>query len=498
MDIQLKDKTALRVLLDRLPADRYSPEDITLISEAHEVARGAHEGQTRFTGEPYFVHPFITACKLIDLKLPAEVIAAGLLHDVPEDTTVTIEEIETLFGADIAGLVRGVTKLGHVQYRGMERYVENLRKMFLAMAADIRVVFIKFADRMHNMETLYVIPEHKRTRIAKEVLEIYAPIANRLGMGEYRGLFEDYSFKYLQPKEYNWTKHLLEQRVKKYGPALEEAIQMVQVELIKTDIHSANIHGRIKYCYSLYRKLKKYENDINKVYDIVAVRIIVDDVSDCYAALGVLHGLYTPLPGRIKDYIAQPKPNGYQSLHTTVFSSTGAILEFQIRTIEMHQEAEYGIAAHWSYKEGRQLAQHQVKWIEELAKIQKELDQENFMERLDELKLDMFHDRIFVFTPNGDVIDLPEGSTPIDFAYAVHSDIGDKASGVKINHQIANFDTMLRSGDMCEITMNKDRKTPNADWLKFAKTHHARSKIKDAMRKQKKTLLETMMSFRKG
>lgn len=498
MDGISKEKTALSILIDRLPTDRYTPEDIALISQAHELAQTAHEGQTRFTGEPYFVHPFITACKLIDLRLPAEVIAAGLLHDVPEDTSVTIEEIRSLFGEDIAGLISGVTKLGHVQYRGMERYVENLRKMFLAMAADIRVVFIKFADRMHNMETLYVIPEHKRTRLAKEVLEIYAPIANRLGMGEYRGLFEDYSFKYLQPKEYNWTKHLLEQRVKKYGPALEEAIHNVEEELKKNGLSSVNIHGRIKYCYSLYRKLKKYDNDINKVYDIVAVRILVKDVAECYAALGILHGLYTPLPGRIKDYISQPKPNGYQSLHTTVFSASGAILEFQIRTIEMHEEAEYGIAAHWSYKEGRQLAPRQVKWIEELAKIQKELDQENFMERLDELKLDMFQDRIFVFTPNGDVIDLPEGSTPVDFAYAVHSDIGDKAMGAKINHQGANLDSVLKSGDMCEIMTNKDRKVPNPDWLKFAKTHHARSKIKDAMKKQKKSLLETMMSFRKG
>ncbi len=486
------DFTLLKSRLD----DRYGVEAVDLIERAYNFAHTAHAGQTRMTGEPYFNHALATAVKLADLHLPAEVIAAGLLHDVPEDTEVTLEEIKNLFGDDIASLVGGVTKLGHVQYRGMERYVENLRKMFLSMAADVRVIFIKFADRMHNMETLYVLPEEKRIRVAKEVREIYAPIANRLGMGEYRGLFEDYSFKYLQPKEYNWTKHLLEQRVKKYGSALDQSIHDVETELISSGIHGA-IHGRIKYCYSLYKKLKKYDNDINKVYDIVAIRILLNNVTDCYTALGIIHGLYTPLPGRIKDYIAQPKPNGYQSLHTTVFSASGAILEFQIRTIEMHEEAEYGIAAHWSYKEGVSLVGKQVKWIEELAKIQKELDQDNFMERLDELKLDMFQDRIFVFTPKGDVIDLPENSTPIDFAYAVHTDIGNKISSAKINHQIANLDTTLKSGDMCEIVMDRNRKTPNADWLKFVRTHQARTKIKDGLKKSKRSLLTKMISFGK-
>ena len=483
---------ALKSRLD----DRYEPKALELIELAFDFSLLAHGNQARMTGEPYFNHALATAIKLADLHLPAEVIAAGLLHDVPEDTAVTIEDIESNFGEDIASMVGGVTKLGHVQYRGMERYVENLRKMFLSMAADVRVIFIKFADRMHNMETLYVLPEAKRTRIAKEVREIYAPIANRLGMGEYRGLFEDYSFKYLQPKEYNWTKHLLEQRVKKYGEALETSIAEIETELVKNNIRG-NVHGRIKYCYSLFKKLKKYDNDINKVYDIVAIRILVNDVTECYSALGLIHGLYTPLPGRIKDYIAQPKPNGYQSLHTTVFSKSGAILEFQIRTHEMHEEAEYGIAAHWSYKEGVVLAKTQVKWIEELAKIQKELDQENFMERLDELKLDMFQDRIFVFTPAGDVIDLPEYSTPIDFAYAVHTDLGNKISSAKINHQIANLDSTLKSGDMCEIITDRNRKSPNADWLKFVKTNQARSKIRDGLKKSKKSLLSTMMSFGK-
>lgn len=487
-------KIAFEVIKEKLTDDRYTPEDIELAKKAFKLANQAHSGQLRKTGEPYFIHPMITAMKLADMKLPIEVVVAGLLHDVPEDTDVELDEIRNAFGDDIAGMVNGVTKLGHVQYRGIDRYVENLRKMFLAMAQDVRVVFIKFADRMHNMETLYVIPEHKRRRIAKEVMEIYAPIANRLGMGEYRGLFEDYAFRYLEPKEYNWTKHLLEQRVKKAGPAIERAIKGVENELQKHNIDILSVHGRIKYCHSLFKKLKRYTDDISKVYDIMALRIIVDDVSECYAALGILHGLYTPLAGRIKDYIAQPKPNGYQSLHTTVFDDHGTILEFQIRTTEMHNEAEYGIAAHWRFKENPDQKDRQVTWMSELVKIQKELDEEDFMDRLDELKLDMFQDRIFVFSPNGDVFDLPSGSTPVDFAYNVHTDIGNKASGAKINHQMANLNTPLRSGDMCEILVDKNRQSPNADWLKFVKTHHARTKIRDALKKSKKSFFQNFMS----
>lgn len=486
--------TDFSLLQSKLIQERYSKSDIKLVKKAYDMAKDAHEGQVRLTGEPYFKHPFATAQKLASLQLPAEVICAGILHDVPEDTPVTIEDIHAAFGEDVANMVKSVTKLGHVQYRGIERYVENLRKMFLAMAADVRVIFIKFADRMHNMETLYVLPEQKRLRIAKEVMEIYAPIANRLGMGEYRGLFEDYSFKYLKPKDYNWTKHLLEQRVKKFGPSMNKAMKDVEQEMLNQGVEPVNIHGRIKYCYSLYKKLRRYSNDINKVYDIIALRIIVNDVADCYGALGILHGMYTPLPGRIKDYISQPKPNGYQSLHTTVFAEDGSILEFQIRTAEMHEEAEFGVAAHWRYKEGVKLRSKQVHWMEELTKIQKELKNDDFMDRLDEIKLDMFHDRIFVFSPNGDVFDLPEDSTPIDFAYAIHTDIGDKAATAKINHQIANLDSPLKSGDMCEIITDKNRKAPNADWLKFVKTHHARTKIKDALKKSKRSLFGALIN----
>ncbi len=491
-----KVTTDFALLEAKLNPERYSREDIELVSRAFEFSKLYHEGQKRKTGEPYFTHCFATALKLADLRLPAQVIAAGILHDTVEDTEATSDDIKRDFGEDVASMVEAVTKLGHIKYRGLERYVENLRKMFIAMAEDVRVIFIKFADRMHNMETLYVIPEEKRRRIATEVLEIYAPIANRLGMGEYRGLFEDYAFKYLQPKEYNWTKHLLEQRVKKFGPSMNKAMQDVESELRRHEITPQNIHGRIKFCYSLYKKLKKYDNDINKVYDIVALRIIVADVTECYATLGILHSLYKPLAGRIKDYIAQPKPNGYQSLHTTVFSEDGAILEFQIRTEEMHDEAEYGIAAHWRYKENAPESKQakKVKWMADLAHIQKELHQENFMERLDELKLDMFQGRIFVFSPKGDVFDLPEGSTPVDFAYAVHTDIGNKTSGAKINNQIASLESELRSGDMCEIIMDKNRKYPNESWVNFVKTAHARVKIKDALKKNKRGMLRSLLN----
>jgi len=486
--------TDFSIFESKLVEKNYSKDDIKLLKEAYDIAFEAHTDQVRKTGEPYFNHAFATAMKLTDMQLAAEVIAAGILHDVPEDTDVSVEDLRTLFGDDIANMVQSVTKLGHVRYRGLERYVENLRKMFIAMASDVRVIFIKFADRMHNMETLYVLPEEKRMRIAKEVMEIYAPIANRLGMGEYRGLFEDYSFKYLEPKEYNWTKHLLEQRIKKFGPSMNLAMKNVGEILKDNKVGVIDIHGRIKYCYSLYRKLKKYKNDISKIYDIIALRVIVDDVADCYAVLGILHGMYTPLSGRIKDYIAQPKPNGYQSLHTTVFTKNGSILEFQIRTSEMHQEAEYGIAAHWRYKEGRRIRDKQVKWMEELTLVQQELKESEFLNRLDEMKLDMFSDRIFVFSPNGDVFDLPSGSTPIDFAYAVHTDIGNKAASAKINHHIANLDSELKSGDMCEVIIDKNRKSPNADWLKFVKTHHARSKIKEAVKKRKSFLLGSLMN----
>jgi len=486
--------STLRAALD----DRYSEADVQLIERAFAYAKMAHTGQARHTGEPYFAHCANVGKKLAELKLPSEVIAAGLLHDVPEDTEKTLDDLEMEFGADIRSMVGAITKLGKVKYRGEERYAENLRKMFVAMAEDVRVIFIKFADRLHNLETLYALPEAKRQRIAKEVMEIYAPIANRLGMGEYRGEFEDYAFKYLEPKEYSWTQHLLEERVKKFGPALDRALHDVALELNKHGITGANVHGRVKHAYSLHRKLDRYKQDIGKVYDIVALRVVVKDIPECYAVLGILHGMYTPLPGRIKDYVAQPKPNGYQSLHTTVFDHEGSILEFQIRTIQMHEESEYGVAAHWKYKEGDDVKARQVHWMEELAAIQKELSTSDFMQHLTELKLDMFRDRIFVFTPRGDVLDLPEESTPVDLAYSVHSEIGNKAVQARINGEIASLSTPLKSGDLCEIITDKNRKFPNEDWLKFVKTRHARDKIKDALKDSKTGIISSLIKKYRG
>jgi GTP pyrophosphokinase len=486
--------STLREALD----DRYTEADIRLIERAFDFAKLAHSGQSRHTGEPYFAHCANVAKKLANLKLPSEVIAAGLLHDVPEDTEKTLDDIEKEFGPDIRSMVGAITKLGKVKYRGEERYAENLRKMFVAMAEDVRVIFIKFADRLHNLETLYALPETKRQRIAKEVLEIYAPIANRLGMGEYRGEFEDYAFKYLEPKEYSWTQHLLEERVKRFGPALDRALHDVDAELKKHGITTADVHGRVKHAYSLHRKLDRYKGDIGKVYDIVALRVIVKDIQECYAVLGVLHGMFTPLPGRIKDYIAQPKPNGYQSLHTTVFDNEGSILEFQIRTRQMHEENEYGVAAHWKYKNGADAQARQVRWMEELAAIQKELSTSDFMKHLNELKLDMFRDRIFVFTPRGDVMDLPEESTSIDLAYAIHSEIGNKAVQARVNGEITALSAPLKSGDMCEIITDKNRKFPNEDWLKFVKTRHAREKIKDALKGSKTGIISSLIKKYRG
>jgi len=484
-ELDIKFKTLLKTIRE------YQPKaDLELLQLAFEFAQEAHSGQKRMTGEDYIFHPLATAQTLAELKLTLPIIIAGLLHDVPEDTKFTLADIKKNFGDDVASMVEGITKLGSIKYRGIERYIENLRKMFIAIAEDLRVILIKFADRLHNLKTLYALPRNKQIRIASEVLEIYAPIANRLGMYEMKGRLEEESFKYLYPKEYNWLKKLIEEQAKVKEKYLNKVINFVKQELNDEGIHFLEVKGRVKQLYSLYQKLLKHNKDINRVYDFVALRILVKDVPTCYAVLGIIHKKLKPLKGRIKDYIAQPKPNGYSSLHTTVFTPEGEIIEIQIRTKEMDEEAEFGIAAHWHYDEKGSLKPgKKTKWIEELTKWQKELTaNQKFLENL---KIDVFQDRIFVFTPKGDVIDLPKGATPIDFAYYVHTDVGNQCTGALINNHIASLDTPLKSGDVMEILTDKNRKYPSADWLKFVKTSVARGKIKSIL--AKRTLLDRFL-----
>jgi GTP pyrophosphokinase len=470
--------------LEQLIIKTYKHPDIESLRRAFALADQAHKGEVRLTGHPVISHPLAVAYRLAEMGLHINVVIAGLLHDVVEDSATTIEDLHVQFGEDIATLVDAVTKLKHgIKYRGTERYAENMRRMFLAMASDVRVVFMKFADRLHNLETLYGQPKHKQERIARESLEIYAPIAGRLGMSELKGELEDGAFAYLQPKEFERMKNIMDIKIREKGASVSRIIDSVEKLLIATSIEDFQVHGRVKRLYSLYKKLNKYQGDLSKIYDLIAVRIIVSDVEDCYLVLGLLHQHWRPVPGRIKDYIAQPKPNGYQSLHTTVFTQNGEIIEFQIRTLEMHELAEYGVASHWRYKEGSHKLMRNTRWMEEFAQIQRELQsKKDFLEQLEVMKIDVFKDRIFVFTPQGDVIDLPEGATPIDFAYAIHSEVGDKCTAARVNEVMRNLDTSLHSGDIVEVITDKNRRGPNPDWLKFAKTRHARNKIKDSTR----------------
>lgn len=468
-----------------------NPEaDLTMLELAYDFASKAHTGQKRLDGTDYITHAVETAYKLTQMNLDLDTIVAGILHDVPEDTSITIEEIEKNFGTQVAKLVKGITKLGKLKYRGLERYAENLRKMFVAMAEDVRVVIIKLADRLHNLKTLDSLPLVKQQRIARETLEIYAPIANRLGIGELKGELEDLAFRYVYPDEYSWvvkqSRTIMEDQLSYVNAVIEQLKQL----LSSNKVTIVSIHGRAKHLYSLYRKLQRKDMDMSKVYDLVAVRIIVNNEADCYQVLGLIHSKWKPLPGRIKDYIAQPKPNGYRSLHTTVFGDDGRIIEFQIRDIEMHDHAEYGVAAHWHYKEGRQtelkLPPEQLKWITELLQWQREItDNQQYLESL---KLDIFQNRIFVLTPKGDVIDLPENATPVDFAYYIHTDIGNHCTGSRINEKMSPLNTLLKSGDLVEIILDKNRAGPSEDWLNFVKTNMARTHIKAYLKKKRGSL----------
>lgn len=469
-----------------------------LVERAFYFAKEAHQGQKRLSGEDYIVHPISAAYTLFEMGLDSSTIAAALLHDVVDDTPRTLEDIEREFGKEIAFLVNGVSKLGQLRLpkkninippadikleKPIDPEIENLRKMFFAMAEDLRVILIKLADRLHNMKTLKALPPQRQQRIALETMEIYAPIAERLGMGELKGQLEDLAFPYLYPKEYNWLIENVKEHYEKRKEYLKKIEPIVSQILQEENITVLSIDSRAKHYWSLYKKLLKNDMDIEKIYDLVAMRILVPDVSSCYTVLGIIHKHWKPLPWKINDYIAIPKPNGYRSLHTTCFCIDGKLTEFQIKTPEMHAENEYGICAHWAYKQGinPKTLRRKFAWVSQLREWQKKIHREE--EFWEGLKIDFFKDRIFVLTPKGDVIDLPEGSTPVDFAYAVHTDIGNKCAGAKVNGKLVQLSYQLRSGEVVEIITDKN-KTPSRDWLEFVKTHTAKARIKEWLKKQ--------------
>lgn len=472
--------------------------DKILIQKAYDFALTAHDGQLRKSGEPYFLHVYTTALNLADLGMSPIVICAGFLHDVLEDTNTKEEELEKEFGKELVSLVKGVTKLGTVKYKGIERNVENLRKFFISVAEDLRVLVVKLADRLHNIETLEHVRPDKQKRIAFETLEVYAPLANRLSMGRLKGRLEDAAFKYAYPKEYEEVRNLLLEK----KDAKEKYLIEVRDELIKKfeeeGIKNTTINYRQKHLYSLWKKLQKYNMDIGKIYDIIALRVIVDSVADCYHVLGLIHGKWTPLPNRIKDYIAMPKSNGYQSLHTTIFTGTGGIVEIQIRTHEMHEKAENGIAAHFAYKEKNiQLQSKEFEWVNQLHELNQNQEEEKEKPEkfLEKVKLNFFKDRIFIFTPKGDIIDLPEGSSIVDFAYAIHTDLGDHVSGAKVNGKNCALNTILKTHDIVEIQTNKNAK-PSSKWLDHTKTSLARKRINNYLKEH--SLLSKFLSFGKN
>ncbi len=449
--------------------------DITMLKLAYEYADRAHKGQKRMSGEPYIQHSLHTAYLLAQMRADLNTVIAGILHDVPEDTKYTLSDVKKNFGPDVASLVKGITKLSKLKYRGVKRYRESLRKMFLAMARDLRVILIKFCDRLHNLRTLDALPEKKRIRIAKETMEIYAPIAGLLGVWRLKWQMEDICFKYLEPEEYKKLEYKYEIEKKVERSKFIQKVKNVLGKELKKEGINFKIEGRFKHLYSIYQKMQRKDRKFDEIYDVFALRVIVDNVPDCYKVLGIIHSLWKPKPNRLKDYIAVPKANRYRSLHTTVFGPDNKSTEFQIRTKEMHEEALYGIAAHWYYKKGSE-HKNQPEWVKDILDIQRKA--KNTDDFIKTIKLDVFHNRIFVFSPRGDVFDLPENSTPVDFAYHVHTEIGNKTSGALINNKIATLDQPLKNGDLVEIIVDKNRKYPNRDWLKFVKSHRAKEKIK--------------------
>jgi GTP diphosphokinase / guanosine-3',5'-bis(diphosphate) 3'-diphosphatase len=465
---------------------RYEPSaDAEWLMRVYELADAAHQGQRRASGEGYIEHPLAVAGILADLEVDHQTIAAALLHDVVEDTSITSEQVTEQFGAEVARLVEGVTKLTRIPYQSKEdAQVENLRKMFLAMAKDIRVIIIKLADRLHNMRTLASLPQAKQQAIARETLDIYAPIAHRLGIWKIKWEIEDECLRYLDPSSFAEIVERVAKTRRQREADVEKSIARLRDEFKDLKIN-AEIQGRPKHFYSIYSKIST-GRDFSTIYDLTAIRIIVDTVKDCYAALGAVHAMWTPLPGRFKDYIAMPKPNMYQSLHTTVVGPSGDPLEIQIRTWEMHRTSEYGIAAHWRYKEGGKADQFENKlsWLRALLEWQKDMrDSRVFMENL---KLDLFDSQVFVFSPRGDVYSIPAGGTPLDFAYQVHTDVGNHCVGAKVNGRIVPLDYAMQNGDICEILVNKSSGRPSLDWLSLVKTSSAKHKIKQWFRKEQR------------
>lgn len=483
-----KEPVTIDTIIDAVKS--YSPKaNLDLIRRAYELAKKAHEGQTRVSGEAYIIHPLHVAQILTQLHLDDVTISAALLHDVVEDTIYTNEQMKEMFGDEVAMLIDGVTKLGRLQYKSKEEaQLESYRKMFLAMAKDIRVIMIKLADRLHNMRTLKYMREDKQKRIARETIEIYAPLANRLGISSIKWELEDLCLRYLEPEIYYDLVENVKQKRRERQSFIDTAIKQIQEKLKEANI-KADISGRAKHFYSIYKKMKRDNKDLSEIYDLSAVRVLVDSVKDCYGVLGVIHAMWKPIPGRFKDYIAMPKSNGYQSLHTTVMTR-GYPLEIQIRTFAMHQVSEYGVAAHWKYKEAGKGAKatgavdQKMSWLRQMVSLQQELSDPK--EYFEALKVDIFSDEVFVFTPKGDVIDLPKGSIPIDFAYRIHTEVGHHCVGAKVNGKLVPLEYKLKNGDIVSVITNKANNGPSRDWLNIVASSETRSKIRSWFKKEKR------------